>query len=335
MASKAVLATTSSHSSFYNIIPGAVEEGLEVYTICFDRDWELWSQYPDFLEKINVIRVKDYKDTKATIKAFNSIDEQAIIVPHGSFVRYLSVDELKQLKHPIFGGVKILAYEGDRNKNASLLAASGINTPKVFSNVNEIDRPVMVKLHGAEGGKGYFIAFDRDDFKKKSKEKKIDFIQEYISGVSIYAHYFSSPLENRCELLGFDRRLESNVNSQYLASFEDPSFTVVGNIPIIVRESLVPEYHRMGRNFVKQTGLVGPFCIETIVTTYPKIYAFEFSGRIVAGTTVWVPYGNTYANALWGEPMYMGKRIAKEIKQAFEQKKLDDITVDSPKLEEI
>lgn len=335
MASKPALATISSHSSFYNIIQGAIEEGLEIYAICFERDWKLWSQYSDILEEINIIHVKDYTDTKAIINAFNSIEENLVIVPHGSFVRYLSVEELKQLKHPIFGGIKILAYEGERNRNVGLLADSGIRTPKTFSNPSEIDRTVMVKLHGAEGGKGYFIAFDKEDFKKKSKEKKVDFIQEYISGVSVYAHYFSSPIENRCELLGFDRRLESNANSQYLASHEEPSFTVVGNVPIVVRESLAPEYHRMGSNFVKQTGLVGPFCIETIVTTDPKIFAFEFSGRIVAGTTVWVPFGNTYANALWGEPMYMGKRIAREIKKAFEQNKLDKITVDSPKLKEI
>ncbi len=335
MGSKAVIATTSSHSSFYNIIPGAIEEGLEVYTVCYDRDWELWSQYPDFLKKLNVIRVKNYSDSKETVKALNSIEQDVVIVPHGSFVRYLSVSELKQLKHPIFGGVKILGYEGDRNRNSGLLSASGINTPKIFTNIDEIDRPVMVKLHGAEGGKGYFIAHSKADFTKKSKGKSIDFIQEYINGVSVYAHYFSSPMENRCELLGFDRRLESNANSQYLISTDEPSFTVIGNVPIVVRESLVPEYHRMGRNFVKQTGLVGPFCIETIVTSDPKIYAFEFSGRIVAGTTIWAPYGNTYANTLWGETMYMGKRIAREIKNAVEKGKLDAITVDSPRLEEL
>ena len=245
------------------------------------------------------------------------------------------MEQLKQLKHPIFGGVKILGYEGDRNRNVGLLAASGITTPKVFKKEEEIDRPVMVKLHGAEGGKGYFIASNKTDFKKKSKSKKIDFIQEYVSGVSIYAHYFSSPLEHRCELLGFDRRLESNVNSQYLTSFDEPTFTVVGNIPIAVRESLVPEYYKIGKDFIEQTGLVGPFCIETICTSEPKIYAFEFSGRIVAGTTVWVPNGNMYANQLWGEPMYMGKRIAREIKNAYESNKLDLITVDSPKLKEI
>ncbi|MHA1186254.1 MAG: formate--phosphoribosylaminoimidazolecarboxamide ligase [Candidatus Heimdallarchaeota archaeon] len=335
MGLKAAIATTSSHSSFYNIIPGALEEGLDVYAICFDRDWELWSQYPNIIDKIHVLRVNDYKDSQSIIRKFNSIDGNVVIVPHGSFVRYLSSEELRQLKKPIFGGFKILGYEADRNKNSGLLKAAGISTPKVFKSAKGIDRPVMVKLHGAEGGKGYFVSHNAEDFKKKSKGKKVDFIQEYVSGVSIYAHYFSSPIENRCELLGFDRRLESNVNSQYLAPFEDPSFTVVGNVPIVVRESLVPEYKRMGDNFVEQTGLVGPFCIETICTSEPKIYAFEFSGRIVAGTTVWVPYGNTYANTLWGEPMYMGKRIAREIKRAFELDKQDLLTIDSPKLEEL
>lgn len=335
MVSKPAIATTSSHSSFYNIIPGALEEGLDVYAICFDRDWELWSQYPNIIEKIHVLRVNDYKDSQTIVRKFNSIDGDVVIVPHGSFVRYLSNEELKNIKKPIFGGYKILSYEADRNKNSGLLASAGINTPKVFKTAKSIDRPVMVKLHGAEGGKGYFISQNVEDFKKKSKGKKVDFIQEYVSGVSIYAHYFSSPIEDRCELLGFDRRLESNANSQYLAPFEDPSFTVVGNVPIVVRESLVPEYQIMGQNFVEQTGIVGPFCIETICTTDPKIYAFEFSGRIVAGTTVWVPYGNTYANTLWGEPMYMGKRIAREIKRAFELGKQELLAIDSPKLEEI
>jgi 5-formaminoimidazole-4-carboxamide-1-(beta)-D-ribofuranosyl 5'-monophosphate synthetase len=335
MASKGAIATTSSHSALYNIIPGALEEGLSVNVVCFDRDWSLWEKYTHLLKKINIIKVKHYSDSNEIVRKLNSIDEECIVVPHGSFVRYLTIKNLKQLKHPIFGGVKILAYEGYRDRNSGLLKASKIPVPKVFKNVNAIDRPVMVKVHGAEGGKGYFIANDKHDLEKKSVGKNVDFIQEYISGVSIYAHYFSSPLLNRCELLGFDRRLESNANSQYLVTDEDPSFTVVGNVPIVVRESLVPEYQKMGERFVEQTGLVGPFCIETIVTPDPKIYAFEFSGRIVAGTTVWVPYGNTYANNLWGEPMYMGKRIAREIKRAFEQNRVNEIIVDSPKLDEV
>jgi 5-formaminoimidazole-4-carboxamide-1-(beta)-D-ribofuranosyl 5'-monophosphate synthetase len=335
MVTKGAIATTSSHSALFNIIPGAIEEGLAVHVVCFDRDWPLWQQYPSILDKVNILRIKHFNDSNEIVRKLNSIEDDCVVVPHGSFVRYLTIKNLKQLKHSIFGGVKILAHEGFRDRNTGLLATSGIPVPKVYKDIDSIDRPVMVKVHGAEGGKGYFIAKNKRDFEKKSKDKNVDFIQEYVSGVSIYAHYFSSPLYNRCELLGFDRRLESNANSQYLVSTEDPSFTVVGNVPIVVRESLVPKYQKMGEQFVAQTGLVGPFCIETIATPDPKIYAFEFSGRIVAGTTVWVPYGNTYANALWGEPMYMGKRIAREIKTAIEQNKLHEIIVDSPKLDEV
>lgn len=334
MTKKAAIATTSSHSSLFNIIPGAIEENIEVHVVCFDRDWGLWSQYPKILDRITTHRVEDHSDSDSIVKELNTIKD-AIIIPHGSFVRYLSLKDLKQLENPIFGGTKILGYEGDRSKNTQLLADAGISVPKVFTDGQSIDRAVMVKLHGAEGGKGYFIAHDKKDFISKSKDKEVNFIQEYINGVSIYAHYFSSPIENRCELLGFDRRLESTANSQYLPPSVDPTFTVVGNVPIVVRESLVPEYYQMGKQFVEQTGLVGPFCIETVCTSEPSIYAFEFSGRIVAGTTVWVPYGNTYANALWGEPMFMGKRIAREIKKAFELNRIEDIIVDSPKLKEI
>jgi 5-formaminoimidazole-4-carboxamide-1-(beta)-D-ribofuranosyl 5'-monophosphate synthetase len=332
MPQKPAIATMSSHSSLFNIIPGAIEEDLEVYAVITERDWPLWSQYSELLENISILKVGNTSETKAIIKQFNSIDEEYIIIPHGSFVRYLSSEDLDRLQAPLLGGTKILKYEANRVKNTSLLDKSDILTPKIYNDPEEIDRPVMVKLHGAEGGRGYFIASDKEDYKIKSKGKTVDFIQEYVSGVSIYAHYFNSPMKKRCELLGFDRRLESNVNAQYLFTSADPTFTVVGNVPIVVRESLVPEYQRIGENFAKTTGIVGPFCIETICTSDLKIYAFEFSGRIVAGTTVWVPFGNTYANTLWQEPMYMGKRIAREISLAHQQNAIETILIDSPNI---
>ncbi|MEA2071483.1 MAG: formate--phosphoribosylaminoimidazolecarboxamide ligase [Asgard group archaeon] len=330
------LATMSSHSSFYNIIPGALAEELQVYAVCLKRDRPLWIQHPHITDNITLLSVPSTEETDAIVETFNTIDDEVLIIPHGSFVRYLSKKDLEKIRHPIFGGTKILSYEAIRQKNSGLLKKAGLQTPKVFSSIDEIDRPVIIKLHGAEGGKGYFVAESKKEVKEKqTTEDSIDFIQEYISGVSIYAHYFSSPILERCELLGFDRRLESNVNAQHLTDFDEPSFTVVGNVPIVVRESLVPEYQRIGEAFVDHTGIVGPFCIETICTPELAIYAFEFSGRIVAGTTVWVPHGSTYANVLWGEEMYMGKRIAREIKLAMKKKETDKLFIDSPKLQEV
>jgi 5-formaminoimidazole-4-carboxamide-1-(beta)-D-ribofuranosyl 5'-monophosphate synthetase len=55
-----------------------------------------------------------------------------------------------------------------------------------------------------------------------------------------------------------------------------------------------------------------------------KIFTFEISARIVAGTNVGIGT-SPYAYLKYGENMYMGRRIAKEIKEAKEQKRLKDI----------
>jgi len=51
---------------------------------------------------------------------------------------------------------------------------------------------------------------------------------------------------------------------------------------------------------------------------------FEISARIVAGTNVGIP-NSPYSYILWGENMYMGRRIAREIKMAIEKSALDEV----------
>jgi 5-formaminoimidazole-4-carboxamide-1-(beta)-D-ribofuranosyl 5'-monophosphate synthetase len=101
----------------------------------------------------------------------------------------------------------------------------------------------------------------------------------------------------------------------------------VGNFPIVLRESLLPEYMRMGDNVHKKAlelappGIIGPFCLETVITDDLRIYTFEISARIVGGTNVGIGT-SPYAYLRYGENMYMGKRIALEIREALEQKRL-------------
>ena len=71
-------------------------------------------------------------------------------------------------------------------------------------------------------------------------------------------------------------------------------------------------------------GLVGPYCVETIITEDLQIYAFEVSARIVAGTNVF-PDGSPYSTYYFNEPVSAGRRIAKEIKLAHKKKELDKI----------
>ena len=209
--------------------------------------------------------------------------------------------------------------------------------PKIFPTPDDIDRPVIVKFHGAGGGDGYFLAKTKEECKQKLQAfpgAKYQ-IQEYIIGVPIYIHYFHSPLTGEVELLGFDKRYETNVDgigrigaADQQAMGVQPSYTVVGNIPLVVRESLLPEAIKMGKQVVQRSkelaapGLFGPFCLEGILTPNKEFIIFEISARIVAGTNPYVA-GSPYTALRYNEPMSTGRRIAREIKLALEQGKMN------------
>jgi len=106
---------------------------------------------------------------------------------------------------------------------------------------------------------------------------------------------------------------------------------VIGNSPLVLRESLLDEVYTMGENFVEAAkrvvspGMNGPFCIEGVYDENAKFTSFEFSARIVAGTNIYMD-GSPYYSLLFNENMSMGKRIAREVKTATESNQLDKIT---------
>ena len=171
------------------------------------------------------------------------------------------------------------------------------------------------------------------------KEGDLDRIhlQEYALGVNVYPHYFSSIIKDDVELLGVDRRYESAVDSigkipanEQLEIKVNPTYTVVGNFPLTLRESLLPELIRMGDNVHKKArelappGIIGPFCLETVITDDLRIYTFEISARIVGGTNIGIG-SSPYAYLKYGDRMYMGRRIALEIRRARKNKQLPKI----------
>jgi 5-formaminoimidazole-4-carboxamide-1-(beta)-D-ribofuranosyl 5'-monophosphate synthetase len=253
----------------------------------------------------------------------------------------MGADKVEKFKVPYFGNKKILDIESDREKQRQWLMAAGLKVPKIFEKPSDIDRPVIVKFHGAMGGKGYFLAKTQKDFEEKMKlykEEKDYVIQEYIVGVHSYTHYFYSPLTEDIEVLGFDKRYESNVDSlgrisardQIALPKIDPSYVIVGNIPLVVRESLLPKIFKQGMDVVKKSqklcppGLFGPFCLETVITPETEIVTFEISARIVAGTNPYVN-GSPYSWLKYDEPMSTGRRIAREIKLAIQQNQLKKV----------
>ena len=326
------IATICSHTSL-QIFYGARQEGIKTVGICLSKYKKTYQSFP-YGRPDEYILVDSYKD----IPVDELVEKNAVMVPHGSLVEYVG-PKLDDMALPMFGNRKSLAWERDRMKLYEWMKKSGLKTPKVFT-PDTIDRPCIVKTNGAKGGKGYTIVSSPEEFRKKVKEKNV-FIQEYISGVRVYPHYFYSPIskggywvdDGALELMSIDRRLESNVDESYRATLAgvkvEPSFTVIGNESVILRESLVRDIMKMGADVVQASyrlfnGLTGPFCIEMICTEDMEFYVFEISARIVAGTNLY-PLGSPYSVYSYDEPMSTGRRIAREIKNATKLNKLDKI----------
>ena len=329
------IATIGSHSAL-QILKGAHDEGFKTIAICIKGRER---PYKHFRVADEIISIKSYNEL---VKIQNElIKKNSIFIPHASLIAYLGIDAVEKFKVLYYGNKNILRYEANRKIEREWLKNSKLKVPKIFDSPKDIDRAVIVKFHGAKGGKGYFLAKNERDFKQKIKLHSGDedyVIQEYIVGVPMFTHYFYSPLTDELEVMGFDKRYESNVDSlgrvtardQMVLPKVDPSYVIVGNIPIVVRESFLPRIMEMGEDVIKESrkmvkrGLWGPFCLESIMTPEEDIFVFEISARIVAGTNPYVQ-GSPYTWLKYNEPMSTGRRIAREIKVAIKQNKLGKI----------
>lgn len=338
--SNITIATLGSHSAL-QILKGAKDEGFKTALICLRSRLSLYSRFKRLIDEM--IIVENFAETALPKVQDKLLDLNAILVPHGSLVEYVDLETIEnKFKVPIFGNKYILRWEADRELKERLIREAGAKTPKTYSNIDDVDGTVIVKLPGAKGGKGYFLASKPNEIREKIKmlgvsERQV-FIQKYILGVTAYVHFFYSPLTDELELIGMDRRYETNTDGLgrlpaelQLETKPELSFLVVGNIPIVLRESLLEEVFMIGEGLVKASkrlvppGFIGPFCIEGSYDGYGNFYVFEFSARIVAGTNLYI-YGSPYTWLTYDEPMSMGRRIAREIKIACEEGKLDLLT---------
>lgn len=320
------IATIGSHTAL-QILKGAKDEGFKTICVCQRGQTKPYLSYRVADEIIEIDSFQHFFKVEKELMAKN-----AIVIPHGSFVSYLGWERVQQLKCLHYGTKAILEWESDRTKERQWLLSAGIQLPAIYKHPEDIDRAVIVKFHGAKGGFGYFIANTPEEFYERIKEyphEKDYAIQEYIVGVPMYVHYFYSRLTGELEIMSFDKRYESNADSIGRIAAKDQmdvgiktSYTITGNIPVVVRESLLPRLFEMGENVIQSSqkictgGLFGPFCLEMIIDKNLNFYVFEISARIVAGTNLYIN-GSPYTDLRYKEPMSTGRRIARDIKMAI------------------
>ncbi len=334
------ICTVCSHSSL-QIFNGAKKEGFRTLGISVGEKNKFYDAFP--LGKPDEFFIVDkYKDIAKFSEELR--EKNVILIPHGSFVEYLGAENFLQLQIPTFGNRNVLLWESDRNKERLWLEGAGLTMPKEIKNPRDITKPVIVKYHGAKGGKGFFIAKTYEEFKKRVDESKSYTIQEFVMGTRYYIHFFYSPIrkdayklsKGSLQLLSMDRRDETTIDEvQRLGSIQEleelgihPTFVVTGNIPIVMRESLLSKVFKMGEEVVEKSielfgGVIGSFCLETVVTENLEFKVFEISARIVAGTNPYVS-GSPYSELIQPD-LSTGRRIAQEIKYGAEKNLLNEI----------
>lgn len=303
---------------------------------------------PRYFEAFPLGRPDSFLVLKDWQELFDRADElrrrNVVLVPHGSFVEYLGAHRFLDLPLATFGNRNVLPWESDRSKSKVWLEQAGLSLPKHIDDPRDIIQPVIVKYHGAKGGRGFFIARNYHEFKARIDETKLYTIQEFVLGTRYYIHYFYSPINDEgyhlskgaLQMLGVDRRDETNIDEANrlgsIAELENmgikPTFVVSGNFPLVIRESLLGKVFKMGEGVVETSlklfgGMIGPFCLETVVTDQLEFKVFEISARIVAGTNPYIG-GSPYTELI--EPgLNTGRRIAREIKHASATGRLNEI----------
>jgi len=336
------VATLGSHCAL-QLLKGAKDEGLETLLICEKKRENLYRRFKFIDELVLVDSFSEILEQK-----YESILQKnnSILIPHGTLIAQMDSKQIESIKTPIFGNKHILRWESDRVLKEQLMKEAKLETPKSVQNPKEINGLVIAKRHGAAGGKGYFLASSEKEYNEKRdqliKEGIINgdsdlYIQEYTSGVLAYLQFFYSPLKQELEFFGVDKRHESDIEGlaripakNQLNMEKSTSFNVIANSPLVLRESLLDNVYTMGENFVKASaklvppGMNGPFCIEGVYDENAQFSAFEFSARIVAGTNIFMN-GSPYTTLIFDEPMSMGRRIAREIKEADANNQLKNI----------
>ncbi len=333
------IATLCSHSSL-QIFHGARREGFPTLGICVGPPPKFYDAFP-LARPDRFLSVANVKELPKATQELR--DDGAVIIPHGSFVEYLGPEAFTTMDVPVFGNRAVLGWESDRRKERDWLESAGVTMPRLFEDPSEVRGPVIVKYYGAKGGKGFYLAKNREaleDFRPSGPYV----VQEYVLGTRYYMHFFYSPIaeggyrlrHGALELLGMDRRDEANIDELYKLGAQEellkagirPTFVVTGNVPVILRESLLPRAFDIAARIVERSidlfgGMVGPFCIEGIMTEDLEFKVFEISTRIVAGTNLFIS-GSPYSDFV--EPgLSTGRRIAREIAHARAAGRLAEI----------
>jgi len=121
------IVTLGSHSAL-QILKGAKDEGFKTVVVATPDRISLYRSYSNFIDKI--LEINSWEEFPKLEK--DLLKKNCIIIPHGSFVAYLGMDENKKMKVPYFGNKLVLDWEENRKMQREWMEKSGIKVPHRF-----------------------------------------------------------------------------------------------------------------------------------------------------------------------------------------------------------
>jgi len=338
-----------SHSAL-EIMDGAKDENFETIVFCQKGRETPYQRFSRIANEIKVL--KKFSDMSSIKNQKMLRDTNTLVVPHRSLTAYLGYKTIENsFKVPIFGNRALFQAEERNNKKNQyyLLKKAGIKYPKIFKKPRDINKPAIVKVQEKKRKleRAFFTVSSFSDYKKKSESKikqgmisrsdlKNAVIEQLAIGTYLNFNYFHTPISNNVDFVGIERRLQTNIHDynalpakQQLELDIDLQNIEVGHTPASIRESLLEKVIRMGDKFVSAVkkeyppGIIGPFSLQSVITKDLEIIVYDVSLRVpgnpILATT------SPYTKYQYGQTFGIGRRIAMEIKRAYEEDALSKI----------
>ncbi len=348
--SKVRIGVLGSHSAL-EIASGARQEGFETVVVCQKGRDKTYTRYYGGLFN-HTLFVDKFVDIVRDENVQKLTDLNTIFVPNRSFSVYVGYQNIEEkFTVPLMGNRYMLRTE-ERNTPRNqqyLLLKAGINAPRTFSSPKDIDRLAIVKV--AEKARtierAFFYASSPGEFEKKAEDRikkgiitrdalREAVIEEYVIGAKFNANYFWSPLTGEIDLLGFDRRVQTDLDGILdLPAAEQLELNIptqnieIGHMGVTMRESQIEKVFEAAERFVGTCkdefppGIVGLFALQGAVTKDLDFYVFDVSPR-VPGCPCVEPT-SPYMKYKYGFEVGPGRRVAMEIKRAIDENRLVEV----------
>ncbi len=339
-----------SHSAL-EIASGAKQEGLETVVVCQKGREKTYTKYYKNIFD-HVIMLDKFSEITSQSNVKKLIDLNTIFVPNRSFSVYAGYEAIEtQFAVPLMGNRSMLRTE-ERNTPRNqlyLLQKAGIATPKTFKSPSEIDRLAIVKVPEKERAieRAFFYASSPEEYEKTAQKRikqgiitpealKNSVIEEYVIGAKFNANLFWSPVTDEIDLLGFDRRIQTDLDgvldlpAQEQLELSVPTQNIeIGHMGATMRESQIEKIFEAAEKFVNTCkkeyppGMIGLFALQGAVTKDLEFYVFDVSPR-VPGCPCVEPT-SPYMKYKYGMEVGPGRRVAMEVKRAIKEDRLAEV----------